>query len=368
MRIEFIDGLRGLMALGVVYLHYCFVFFHFIPMGFYNSCVVVCEFFVISGFVLSFRFWKNRDTELLTSSSLRRYVRLTAAPLVSILLSYLLIKVSFFYCTQIIALTRHIPESEAGFFYLLVPSLTDALHEGLWGMYFDYHQSASYSPVLWTMKWEFKGSILVAAFLALFGKVHNRWILYVIFLVISIDTLYPTFIFGVMFSDLLFSPEGRKLYESLKKQKIFALIMLGLGIFFSIYSTDFPADIYRKLEFEFFNRNGIDIEIFYHMLASVMIMYAVVCSDTLQKFFSCKFLTKIGEYSFSLYLLHVPILCSVGGFIFLKFFNNGFDMVSCIFLGSSAAILVTIPAVYLLHHFVDMPAGKLAKYVQKKFE
>ena len=366
MRIDFIDGLRGLSALGVVYVHYCTLFNPFIPMGFYNHAAIVCEFFVISGFVLSYRFWKNQDSEQLTSSSLRRYVRLTSAPLVSILISYLLMKFSLYRHVEIFNLTGSTEMTQA--FFNFEPKLYDALYESLWGMYFSYHQPESYSPVLWTMQWELKGSLLTAAFLALFGKVRRRWILYLILLIISIDTLYPTFIFGVMFSDLLYSKEGRQLHESLKKQKFLAISLFCIGAFLSIYASDFPTDIYKNLEFEFLRQNGINSDVFYHMVSAVMIMYAVIHLNILKKTLSWKVLTKIGEYSFSLYLIHIQVVCSVGAFVFLEIYNRGYDMTTCILFGSLSAILVTIPAAILLHRYVDMPAAKLAKRVQKFFE
>lgn len=365
MRIEFIDGLRGIAALGVVYIHYCTFFHPYIPIGFYNSCVMVCEFFVISGFVLSYRFWQNKNSDSLTSSSLRRYVRLTAAPLVSILVSYLLIKFSLSYHKEIFSII--FPEFVNAFFNF-VPNLKDALYEGLWGMYFSYYQPTSYNMVLWTMAWELKGSILVAAFLALFGKVKKRLPLYIIFIIVSVDTLYPTFIFGVMFSDLLYSEEGKKLYDTLKQKKFLAVIALSIGIFLSIFSLNSPIDLYRNLEFEFFAQKGIDPEVFYHIISAVLIMYAVLNLEVLQKIFSWKAFTKIGEYSFSLYLIHVQILISFGGFIFLELFHRGSSLTTCIFFGSVSSLLATVPATFLLHNFVDMPAGKLAKRVQKIFE
>ena len=81
MRIEFIDGLRGFTALGVVYIHYSAFFYPTLLLGVYNATTLVNIFFVISGFVLSYRFWQNKKLELLTGAALKRYVRLTVMPL-----------------------------------------------------------------------------------------------------------------------------------------------------------------------------------------------------------------------------------------------------------------------------------------------
>lgn len=324
--------------------------------------------FLLSGFVQSYRFWQNQNLDALTSSSLRRYIRLTVAPFVSILLSYLILKFSLYQYKEVAAITESV--KNMAYYFQLTPNFFDMLYESFWGMYFSYSTPTSYNPVLWTMSWELKGSLLTAAFLALFGKVRNRLPLYIIFIIVSIDTLYPSFIFGVMLSDLLYSKEGKKYHEVLKNQKALALMALIIGIFLGLYTfkADSVFNLYGNMDVELLAQHKINHEKFYHIISSGLLMYAILHLKTLQKILSLKLLTKIGEYSFSVYLIHIQIELSFGAFVFMQFFNRGFDVTTCIFFGSVVALLATVPAVYLLHHFVDMPAGKLAKRVQKIFE
>ena len=286
-------------ALIVVFLHYCLLFHPVIPGGFYTAGFEVCIFFVLSGFVLSYRFWQTQNTDSLTSSSLRRYVRLTATPIVSILLSYILLEFSLYNYEEIV---QYLGSSFIfANYFQLTPSLSDAIYESFWGMYFSYSTPTSYNPVLWTMSWELKGSLLTAAFLALFGKVRNRFPLYIIFIILSINTLYPSFIFGVMFSDLLYSNEGKKWREILKKQKLLAIISLTVGIFLGLYiwNSNSILNLYGAMDLEVLAQKKINHEIFYHMISAGMIVYAILNLEPLQKILSWKILTKIGEYSFS---------------------------------------------------------------------
>ncbi|MBR5914496.1 MAG: acyltransferase [Selenomonadaceae bacterium] len=136
----------------------------------------------------------------------------------------------------------------------------------------------------------------------------------------------------------------------------------------SLYDRDSSLNLYQYLKFEGLAQHKIHYEVFYHIIASVMITYAAVNLQTLQKFLSWKPFLKVGEYSFSLYLTHAPVAIFFGGFIFLELFHHGYDMAICRFWATIISLSAIILATYLLHHFVDIPSGKLAKRVQKFFE
>ena len=92
MRIDYIDGIRGFLAFMIVCIHHMVTFFMFVPFGVTQSASVVCGFFLISGFVLSYRFWQNKKSEPLTVAAIRRYVRLTGPAFIAIMVQYLLMK------------------------------------------------------------------------------------------------------------------------------------------------------------------------------------------------------------------------------------------------------------------------------------
>lgn len=366
MHLIFIDGLRGFFALFVIFSHYSVLFYHIIPSGFRHSSATVCGFFIVTGFVMTCNFWKNRDRTRLTYAALRRYIRLTAVPLASIICSYLLLKHNLFIRDEIAPYTDS-PQIVQSFLRF-TPHFWDAVKEGLWGMYFAYDQVNSYNAVLWTMKYELKGSILLLAFLALFGNIRRREWIYLCFIIIFIDTIYPTFIFGAILSDMMYSAEGEKYREFLANKSFLPWIALIVGVFFYFYALDFNFVLYEKLNFSIFAKMNIRVEPFYHVLGSVLVVFAIFRLECLQRIFSHRFFTTVGKYSFSLYAMHSILLLSFGSLAYLKIMDHFSNHVLCVFLGTVVSLAVTIAITIPLHHLIDVPAGKLSRRVQKFFE
>ena len=340
-------------------------FFMFVPFGVTQGVSFVCGFFLISGFVLSYRFWQNKESSRLTVAAMRRYVRLTGPALASILIFYILLKNNLIFNREICEFTEHMKYVPMAF--NLIPNFGNALYEGLWGMYFSYDLFSSYNFVLWTMEYEFKGSIMALAFLALFGKVKNRAWIYIFFFAVTFKTFYVNFLFGIIAADFIYSEEGKKYFAKLQGKNFLSVFFLIAGCFFSYYSSDATLEIYHKMNFEFFGKFGIDSDMFYHALGAIFFVYSVMLSNFLKKFFSLKIFTTLGKYSYSLYLFHCSTLFSVGGIIFLKLHQAGADLKICILAGSLSAMLATVPIIIFSHHFFDIPSGKFSKYLQTKF-
>lgn len=178
------DGLRGFAAINVLFSHFFSCFF---PLGFdymfpgnidpkapvhafdfvvsqapftilWNGNFAVCVFFVLSGYVLTKSFVEHGDLDQIKVQVARRYFRLAVPIFGSVLVAYLLLSAGWDHWREAAAFTQSIRMNQ---FWNFSASGLTALREATFGSIF--LGESSYNPVLWTMRVEFIGSLLVLA-------------------------------------------------------------------------------------------------------------------------------------------------------------------------------------------------------------
>ncbi len=99
-KITYLDGLRGIAAINVMIMHFFIVlapamiysnrmpshfgnleqFFSNTPLGLIGAGnFSVCIFFVLSGYVLTYKYFKTRDNSIIISSAVRRYIQIVCS-------------------------------------------------------------------------------------------------------------------------------------------------------------------------------------------------------------------------------------------------------------------------------------------------
>jgi peptidoglycan/LPS O-acetylase OafA/YrhL len=330
-KIQYLDGLRGLAAFVVVFHHFMLAFY---PALFaepnapshlsdgietfasgsvfnllYNGKFAVSIFFVLSGYVLTYKFFNIKDHSIIAASAAKRYLRLALPAAFSVMLAFLLMKMSLFYNQQASLLSG---SEWIGFFWNFTPNFFDALRQSFIGAFFT--ENYDYNALLWTISYEFIGSFLVFAFIALFGKNKNRLIFYLIAMLLFFQTYYLAFILGMLLSDLM---AHKKLnLNRIDKQKVLRISLLMAGLFLGSIPSgrDLSGTIYSFFDIA----NLSDAPAFFHTIGAFMAMIVLLDSKRLQKFFSHKYLLFLGKISFSLYLLHFIVIGTFSSFVFVK--------------------------------------------------
>ena len=206
-RFRFLDGLRGWAAVVVLSHH---VFIDGLPANgfmadlilwakvfFLNGTLAVCVFFVISGFSLSIRYLDNGDGSALARIAVGRYLRL-AVPIFAICaITYGLLVL------RIIPPAAQRP-APLDLFLTFTPTVQQLVNFSLLKVFVAYSGAETYDPPLWTMSYEFYGSFVVFAMVALLRP--SRWrtlVLGVLFVSLAaLQTYFALFVAGVLIADL----------------------------------------------------------------------------------------------------------------------------------------------------------------------
>jgi peptidoglycan/LPS O-acetylase OafA/YrhL len=371
-KISYLDGLRGVAAINVMIMHFFValapatvygsqypshfgsldLIFSTTPLGLIGAGnFSVCIFFVLSGYVLTQKYFKTKDNSIIISSAVRRYLRLFIPVFASVILSYLLASAGLYrYYIETMMVSAG---SNYRHYWTFAPDILEAIKQAVWTSFF-LGGTIHYNPVLWTMTIEFYGSMLVFTMALLFGSLRNRWTFYLAAVLISINFYYLAFVIGMLFADL-FSSKTRVFKTD---NKIILFVILISGLFLGSYPVSpLTGDsLYGFLNNGFFEAPKVT----YHVIGAGMVMYVLLNSRDLQRVFSSPVPVFLGKISYSLYLVHFLVISSFTCALFLYL---------CPVLSYEPAFLVSIvlslllimPLSYLFYKYVDMAGIKLSK-------
>lgn len=361
-QLDYINGLKGIGA-GIVYLcHFVFAFYYGIysletadchlpgnldiligrsPLNMlFSGNFAVRLFLVMSGYVLCLGYFRTRDKKRLAISAGKRYIRLLPPILISNVLICILMLAGAFQNAAVSELTGSL--WLAGF-NRCEPHLWEAVLEALLGCFFV--GSNRYNGVLWTIRILFLGALLVYAVCWLFGEKKWRFIVYAVLGAALLLTDYAGMFYGFVLCDIMCTQE--KLAEWVKKRKAFAWLVFLLGIYLSSYPSagvHLEGTVYAVL--------GVPRVILFHLAGALLLVFGVLCLEPLQRFFSLPVFVKAGKLSYSLYLVHFPILATAGCKIFSVLYGS---------LSYNLAALCTFVATTVL---VALVSAGFAKYIE----
>jgi peptidoglycan/LPS O-acetylase OafA/YrhL len=379
-KIKYLDGLRGLAAFVVVLSHFAVVFFpalytanadetRFVsqldliiagtPLNvLYNGNFAVCIFFILSGYVLTYKFFRDKNPEALASGAFRRYFRLLIPVLFSNFLVFVLMKLSLFYNVDV----GHITKSMWWFTdtWTFRPDFPGLLKESFFGVF--VLDECNYNPVLWTMTYEFFGSFLVFIVAAVFGRFKYRNLIYFVLCILLFQTYYMAFIAGLILSDLTFNG-----YLEVFETRIGKLVLVGLLLGSYPAGMDVSNTIYIFLQFGFISNNPM----LFHILGSVCILLAILNSKKLQRLFSTRPLAFLGRISFPMYLMHLPVIGTFTCFLFLVLLKY-FDYYTSFAVSFGFSIFLIFIVSFYVNKYIDekgiLFSHKLYKFVRSRLQ
>lgn len=369
-RMDYIDGLKGVAALIVFTGHFLIAFYPFFnsrnpeaiffqnhplisflvfsPLSiFYNGHFAVMIFFVLSGYLLSYKYFLTKRTDVVVSGMVRRYFRLTIPIFFATLLAYgcAVTHLFFNYETSLVTHSQWLSS-----FYRFTPDFTGMVRFAFFDVYFNYDRNFSYNAPLWVMQFILIGSFVIYALQFLFRYIKKRYVVYLVALVLFYKTYYPAFILGMMLCD---ATHMQHHYPSLSENKIVLCILFLVGIYLGSYKLH-NFWMYGFLDENFVARYyGGYKAIAYNIIGAVLITYVLLHSTLMKRLLSRKSMVFLGRIAFSFYILHFIVLCSLACFLFNSLYVLMIPKAVCVLVTFVITGLVTTVMAQALYNSVE---------------
>jgi peptidoglycan/LPS O-acetylase OafA/YrhL len=326
----------------------------------YAGTFAVAIFFVLSGFVLTIGFFQTKKDTIIKKLASKRYLRLMLPALAVTMLCFLLIKLGF---PQYITEAAKITGSGwlEGMSWNPDSTFLQALYSGTIGIFIEGR--SPFDNVMWTMLTEFAGSFIVFAFVLLFGTSKYRWMSYIVVSIFTFNTWFLPFILGMGLADLYAS--GR--LDAFRKKRWVVGSLLAAIAFGSFPAIGTDTTIYNAVSQQLFTGFKIDYNILYLTLGATSLIFAVLIGKRLTQWLEKPRISKLGKYTFSLYLIHLPVLYTVGVLVFLALISHFTYNIAVII-----TVLICVPSVMiatlLFERYVDAPAVRFSGAIANIFE
>lgn len=314
-----LEALRGYASIIVVLHHFALAFVPGlkpqmqIPVLAYsfgwllNGMGAVYLFFLLSGFVLTLKYYETPDIKILLSGALKRLPRLWPSALYGTLLGYVVLH---------FGLNANLAASDlSGSDWLrsfanadqtLAPNLGLALRESL--TMFLHYRPLHYNTNLWTMLIEFYGSLLAffAAFVLVTATSTWPWVVKValVLVLLGLNILIP-YGFGWAFSLGAAIAYGYAKRRFVPVWVAIVLILLGLSLLGA------PAPV-----------AGVPSPV-WTLPGAALLLWGIITPGAAPRFLLTRFSQKLGRWSFPLYITHTIGILTLGSLVFTQTANLG---------------------------------------------
>jgi len=383
-----LEGMRGAACLSVFLCHFLFSFFPYLTSNFspnsqlprafaweiivslpvatvfFNGNFGVAMFFAMSGYVLTNRYFQSNDLQVLAYGAAKRYLRLGLPAAASILLAWLLLAAGWMFTEKAAVI------GAAGWpmaFYKEPVSFGKMLADAAYGAAV-FGRTELNSP-LWTIQLEFIGSLLLFATYAFFGV--RYCLVNFIFFVGAVLVIFPNSLAQIhcltIFTGSLLNYCCFKRYWGLPVGA--ALVVAGFVL--GAYDYSFWFDWMRAAPVPMLGGPVVDLAQYdryaFNAIGAVLVVAGLLSSGRMSRLFASDAFVLLGRLSFSIYLLHWPIICSIAfGMMYLLKVELGWEYQIAALVSFGASLVVTLAISWLFEKYVDRPSQKLAGHFAKE--
>ncbi len=376
VRLDYLDGLRGIMAINVVLNHFIVVFFPGIfytsnginlfnstPIqAAYNGAVAVSYFFTLSGFLTAyFMLQKTKITiKDVVNKSIKRYFRLLPIVVFTVMLTYILMEFNLLYHLKI---DRELLTLYCNFQPTFLSALKDAFID-------TFLTSSDYVGPFWFVRFDFFGYIITLTTLYAIKKIpafypyRRIFMIACVFVYSYVSVQLTAFSLGILLADVYIGDETILSRHYNLRNKWIVWISGIIGVYLITIPTTFVG-IWKPLE---------TISLFKHTrfwcgLGWALCLWFLFNSERLKKFLTSKVFLFLGKISFPIYAVHWVCMLSLQDFLFFHFSRTMDYTVAAIL-----SFVIVLPIIIVFAYFVwwmlekNKPIERISKLLTKKAE
>lgn len=376
-KLLYLEGLRGLSALIVVFKHLqltlapealidfklaldtsfgSWILTHLL-LGLiqvlFNAELAVYIFWFLSSYVISIKLFTLNDPSYVTATFSKRYFRLVIPVVCSMIIAYLLMDIGAMHNSQLADLTGN---KWLASYYDFIPNFYQTIKMGFWGIFFR-DQNPILNPVLWTIFPEFFGSLFCIALYNLFGR--HKYLISATLIIAGVAFLLQkywlvTFLLGFGWCTVQYRPGNEDLRIGFARifrfQQLNVMVWLGFLLISGVYAYYF-GNLYGRFWI-------------FHIAASASLVVILTKTKTLQKILSLGPLAWLGRVSYGLYLVHFPIICSFTCWLYLTLPLSGpVKVLATIMFSLILCLLVAHLFTLYIDHYAKSLANRIGKWI-----
>ena len=360
-RLEYLDSVRGQAALAVVWVHYfggfgwgAFGSVKHTPLSvFFHGAASISLFFVLSGFVLSYRFFQPAHSSLtLSKFYITRFTRICTPFAFVLVVSKL--------CNDHI--TRNFTTDPVRTMWLRTIWDT-AVGDSWWDVLEQIplvtpDLNIDLVPQAWTLTVELQLALLVP-FMILIIRRRTTWLLVflgVCFGLLGLSMFLANFCLGVTLAR--HEEVIRAWIAARGRATILAISCLAL------YLYNFRA---WQTQYKFGVKPASDGEILIMALGAFMFLALVLSIPSLQRVFMMRPLRNLGKISYSLYLVHFLILVQLAPLILTTINGFGFRGDIAQFIGFLLYTVTALIAATICYILVEKPSQRWGRKLAARY-
>lgn len=354
-REKWLDAIKGISCLIVFWDHLYLAFFqksylvnkvlNIIPFRILvNGKYAVCLFLMISAYVISLPVYRKNSLEQIRRTAFKRYLRLALPVFVASLMSFILSSTVGYYNGQV---AEYIDNPWLLRFFSKEMTLGGLIRSSVFGVL--WQGDNTFNGPFWMLGILFTGTffVLIIAIITSGEKTKSTYsfmVLGFLFLVyLNVNVYFGCFILGTLLAYLRCRTDFFEKWKQKKCCTVISILLLTASVLM-------PVEKGKLIEF-FQKFEGLPAffsdKIFFYQIAGFMLLFALMGMTKIREFLNeNKLLNWISQISFSVYLLHWPIICSFSCWFYMCFKDNMTMTIKIILCILTIAIVIAASKIF----------------------